>query len=179
LPRFDPAPSVGDKRTPRVVMETNHGRIVIELYADKAPITVKSFLQYVDDQYYDGTIFHRVIAEFMIQGGGHVPGMNEKKTREPIKNESANGLANERGTIALARMANPDSGTAQFFINTKDNRFLDRDKSADKIGYCVFGRVVEGMDVVDRIRRVPTGQQAGHGNVSLAAAICEMIIVDQ
>ena len=171
LPRFDPAPSVGDKRTPRVVMETNHGRIVIELYADKAPITVKSFLQYVDDQYYDGTIFHRVIAEFMIQGGGHVPGMNEKKTREPIKNESANGLANERGTIALARMANPDSGTAQFFINTKDNRFLDRDKSADKIGYCVFGRVVEGMDVVDRIRRVPTGQQAGHGNVPVQDVI--------
>ena len=171
LPRFDPAPSVGDKRTPRVVMETNHGRIVIELYADKAPITVKSFLQYVDDQYYDGTIFHRVIAEFMIQGGGHVPGMNEKKTREPIKNESANGLANERGTIALARMANPDSGTAQFFINTKDNRFLDRDKSADKIGYCVFGRVVEGMDVVDRIRRVPTGQQAGHSTVPVQDVI--------
>jgi cyclophilin family peptidyl-prolyl cis-trans isomerase len=176
LPRFDPAPPpVGDERTPRVVMETNHGRIVIELYADKAPITVKNFLQYVDDQYYDGTIFHRVIAEFMIQGGGHVSGMSEKKTREPIKNESANGLANERGTIAVARMANADSGTAQFFINTKDNPFLDRAKSADRTGYCVFGKVIEGMDVVDRIRRVSTGQQGVHRDVPVQNVIIRSV----
>ena len=176
LPRFDPpSPPAGDERTPRVVMETNHGRIVIELHADKAPITVKNFLQYVDDQYYDGTIFHRVIAEFMIQGGGHVPGMGEKKTREPIKNESENGLTNERGTIALARTANPDSGTAQFFINTKDNSFLDRAKSADRTGYCVFGRVIEGIDVVDRIRRVPTGQQGVYRDVQVQDVIIRSV----
>ena len=176
LPRFDPAPPpAGDERTPRAVLETNHGRIVIELYVEKAPVTVKNFLQYVDDQYYDGTIFHRVIAEFMIQGGGHVPGMGEKKTREPIKNESANGLTNERGTIAVARTANPDSGTAQFFINTKDNSFLDRAKSADRTGYCVFGRVIEGMDVVDRIRRVPTGQQGVHRDVPVQDVIIRSV----
>jgi cyclophilin family peptidyl-prolyl cis-trans isomerase len=151
--------------TPRVVMETNHGRIVIELYAEKAPITVKNFLQYVDDKHYDETIFHRVIADFMIQGGGYAPGMKEKATRDPIKNEAGNGLSNERGAIAAARTVAPDSATAQFYINTKDNKFLDRANSADKIGYCVFGKVVEGMDVIDQIRKVATGQQNGHGDV--------------
>jgi cyclophilin family peptidyl-prolyl cis-trans isomerase len=161
-------PRDGERATsamPRVVMETSHGRIVIELYAEKAPITVKNFLQYVDAGHYDGMIFHRVIADFMIQGGGFTPGMNEKATRDPIKNEAENGLINERGTIAAARASAPDSATAQFFINTKDNKFLDRANSADKVGYCVFGKVVEGMDVVDQIRKVATGQRNGHVDV--------------
>ncbi len=145
-----------DAKTPRVVMETNYGRITIELYADKAPITVKNFLQYVDDKHYDGTIFHRVIADFMIQGGGFEPGMKEKKTRDPIKNEAGNGLKNERGTIAMARTPDPDSATSQFFINTVDNKKLDRANTKDNVGYAVFGRVIDGMDVVDAIRRVKT-----------------------
>ncbi len=154
-----------DAKNPRVVMETNAGKIVIELYADKAPITVKNFLQYVDDKHYDGTIFHRVIADFMIQGGGFAPGMKEKATRAPIKNESTNGVSNERGTIAMARTNVVDSATAQFFINTVNNKFLDR--SAKGAGYAVFGKVVEGMDVVDSIRRVQTGEIGGHENVPL------------
>lgn len=154
-----------DTATPCVVMETNHGRIVIELYADKAPLSVKNFLRYVDDQYYDGTIFHRVIADFMIQGGGYVPNMNQKQTRAAIKNEADNGLSNERGTLAAARASLPDSATAQFFINVKDNKNLDRANSPDKVGYCVFGKVVEGMNVIDQIRLMKTGQRNGHGDV--------------
>src|SRR5947209_1649416 len=126
---------------PVVIMETSAGTIKIELFQDKAPGTVKNFLQYVDDKHYDGTIFHRVIPTFMIQGGGMEPGMKEKKTRDPIKNESTNGLANERGTIAMARTDIPDSATAQFFINVKDNDFLNRAKAKDKVGYAVFGKV--------------------------------------
>ncbi|MSU78940.1 MAG: peptidyl-prolyl cis-trans isomerase [Gemmataceae bacterium] len=154
-----------DAKNPRVVLDTNAGKIVIELYADKAPITVKNFLQYVDDKHYDGTIFHRVIADFMIQGGGFTPGMKEKKSRDPIKNESANGLSNERGTLAMARTNVVDSATAQFFVNTVNNKFLDR--SAKGAGYAVFGRVVEGMDVVDKIRAVRTGERGGHENVPI------------
>ena len=161
--------------TPRVVMESNHGRIVIELYADKAPITVKNFLQYVDAGHYDGMIFHRVIADFMIQGGGYLPNMNEKPTREPIKNEAANGLSNERGTIAAARTNVPDSATAQFFINTVDNPRLDRAKSSDKVGYCVFGKVVEGMNVIDQIRLVKTGQRNGHGDVPVEDVVIRSV----
>jgi cyclophilin family peptidyl-prolyl cis-trans isomerase len=141
---------------PVVVMETNKGTIKIELFEDKAPITVKNFLQYVKDKHYDGLIFHRVIENFMIQGGGFEPGMKERKTREPIKNESDNGLSNLRGTIAMARTSVPDSATSQFFINVKDNTFLDKAMARDKVGYCVFGRVIEGMDVVDKIRSVKT-----------------------
>jgi cyclophilin family peptidyl-prolyl cis-trans isomerase len=141
---------------PVVVMETNKGTIKIELFEDKAPITVKNFLQYVKDKHYDGLIFHRVIENFMIQGGGYEPGMKERKTREPIKNESDNGLSNLRGTIAMARTSVPDSATSQFFINVKDNTFLDKAMARDKVGYCVFGRVIEGMDVVDKIRSVKT-----------------------
>jgi cyclophilin family peptidyl-prolyl cis-trans isomerase len=151
--------------TTRVVMETSHGRIVIKLDVEKAPITVKNFLQYVDDGYYNGTIFHRVIADFMIQGGGFEKGMKEKKTRAPIKNEAGNDLSNERGSIAAARTSVPDSATAQFYINTKDNPFLDRVNSSDKVGYCVFGRVIEGMDVVDAIRRVPTKMGGVHNDI--------------
>ena len=166
LPRLDPMTHQDDK-TPRVVMDTNFGRIVIELYAEKAPLTVQNFLHYVDSQHYDGTILHRVIADFMIQGGGYTPGMKEKPSRAPIKNEASNGLSNDRGTISAARTTNPDSATTQFFINTVDNKFLDRGNSPDKSGYCVFGRVIEGMDVVDRIRRVQTGQHGGHRDVPL------------
>src|ERR1051325_5837141 len=133
--------AVAQGKNPRVVVETSAGKIVVELYADKAPMTVKNFLQYVNDKHYDGTIFHRVIKDFMIQGGGMEPGLKEKKTRDPIKNESDNGLSNERGTIAMARTAVPDSATAQFFINVKDNNFLDRAKARDKVGYAVFGKV--------------------------------------
>jgi cyclophilin family peptidyl-prolyl cis-trans isomerase len=156
-------PAQEKTKNPLVVLDTSHGKVVVELFADKAPVTVKNFLQYVDDKFYDGTIFHRVIADFMIQGGGMEPGLEEKKTREPIKNESANGVSNERGTLAMARLPDPDTATAQFFINVKDNTRLDG--SGAKAGYAVFGRVVDGMDVVDKIRRVETATRGGHENV--------------
>jgi cyclophilin family peptidyl-prolyl cis-trans isomerase len=148
-----------DAKNPRVVIDTSLGKITIELNAEKAPITVKNFLQYVDDKHYDGTIFHRVIADFMIQGGGFDQDMKENKTREPIKNEADNGLSNARGTIAMARTPDPDSATAQFFINTVDNKRLD--KSDDSAGYAVFGKVTTGMDVVDKIRRADIVDQGG------------------
>ena len=157
------------KKNPVVILDTSLGKIAIELYADKAPITVKNFLQYVDDKFYDGTIFHRVIADFMIQGGGMEPGLKEKKTREAIKNESANGVSNERGTIAMARLPEPDTATAQFFINVKDNPRLDG--SDTKPGYAVFGRVVDGLDIVDKIRVVDTGEQGGHEDVPIQDVI--------
>jgi cyclophilin family peptidyl-prolyl cis-trans isomerase len=141
-------------KNPVVVMETSKGTIKIELFADKSPITVKNFLGYVDDKFYDGTIFHRVISDFMIQGGGFESGLKEKGTKAPIKNESANGVSNERGTIAMARTGDPDSATAQFYINVKDNRTLDGLRG--RAGYAVFGKVIEGMDVVDKIKGVPT-----------------------
>jgi Phr family secreted Rap phosphatase inhibitor len=144
---------------PVVVMETSMGTINLELFQDKAPITVANFLKYVDSKHYDGTIFHRVKSSFMIQGGGMGPDMQEKPGRPPIKNESYNGLTNDRGTLAMARTGIPDSATAQFFINVVDNDFLNRANAKDKVGYAVFGRVTEGMDVVDRIRRVRTGPE--------------------
>jgi cyclophilin family peptidyl-prolyl cis-trans isomerase len=143
-------------KNPVVVMETSLGTVKIELYQDKAPNTVKNFLGYVDDKFYDGTIFHRVISDFMVQGGGFEPGMKEKKTKDPIKNEAGNGLSNERGTIAMARTNDPDSATAQFYINVKDNS-KGLDKKSGSAGYCVFGRVIDGMDVVDKIKNVETG----------------------
>ena len=142
-------------KNPVVVMETSLGTLKIELFEDKAPISVKNFLQYTDDKYYDGTIYHRVIKDFMIQGGGKDQKMNTKPTRAAIKNEAGNGLSNVRGTIAMARTNNPDSATSQFFINVVDNAKLD--KSVSNAGYCVFGKVIEGMDVVDKIRAVKTG----------------------
>ncbi len=143
---------------PIVEMDTTQGKIVLELYADKAPKTVKNFLAYVDDGFYDGTIFHRVIPNFMIQGGGFSADMQQKKTRSPIDNEANNGLRNERGTIAMARTSDPHSATAQFFINTKNNDFLNhKGKSPQGWGYAVFGRVAEGMVVVDAISGVKTG----------------------
>jgi peptidyl-prolyl cis-trans isomerase B (cyclophilin B) len=150
---------------PVVLVETNMGNFKIELFEDKAPITVKNFLQYVADKHYDGTIFHRVISDFMIQGGGFEPGMKEKKTRDPIKNESNNGLSNVKYTVAMARTPQPNSATAQFFINVKDNTFLDKAKARDGVGYCVFGRVIEGTDVIDKIKDVPTGSVKGHDDV--------------
>jgi peptidyl-prolyl cis-trans isomerase B (cyclophilin B) len=146
-------------------METSMGSITIELNEDKAPITVKNFLGYVDDGFYNGTIFHRVIPDFMVQGGGMEPGMKEKKTKGQIKNESSNGLSNQRGTLAMARTNVADSATAQFFINLKDNTFLDKSQSRDGVGYAVFGKVTTGMDVVDKIKGVTTGSRGHHDDV--------------
>lgn len=143
---------------PRVRLETNMGNIVVELYPDKAPKTVANFLQYVRDGFYNGTIFHRVISNFMIQGGGFTKDYKRKQTRPPIMNEADNGLKNLRGTIAMARTFEPHSATAQFFINVVDNPFLDHKNDTPRgWGYAVFGKVVKGMDVVDKIRNVPTG----------------------
>jgi len=149
-----------------VTLETTHGNIVIELDADKAPETVKNFLNYVNDGFYDGTIFHRVIKNFMIQGGGFQPGMVQKPTEAPIQNEANNGLANDRGTIAMARTGDPHSATAQFFINHADNAFLNHTSpSGQGWGYCVFGKVTDGMDTVDAIAAVSTGNSGGHADV--------------
>jgi peptidyl-prolyl cis-trans isomerase A (cyclophilin A) len=158
------APAWGQQK---VKLATSAGDIVIELDAAKAPKTVENFLAYVKAGHYRGTIFHRVITDFMIQGGGMDAKMIEKPTRAPIPLEAKNGLSNVRGTVAMARTMVPDSATAQFFINVKDNVFLDAANSRDGHGYAVFGKVVAGMDVVDKIRTVLTGNQAGHQNVPL------------
>lgn len=149
----------------KVRLSTTAGDIVLQLDKDKAPKTVENFLQYVKDGQYEGTIFHRVIENFMIQGGGMKPDMSEKPTRAPIPLESRNGLSNVRGSLAMARTMVPDSATAQFFINVRDNLALDQPNSRDGHGYAVFGKVVEGMDVVDRIRVVPTGRKGMHQDV--------------
>jgi len=143
---------------PKVRMETNKGPITIELYPDKAPKTVENFLVYVDEGYYDGTIFHRVIKDFMVQGGGFTEDLQKKPTHDPIQNEADNGVKNERGTIAMARTGDPHSATAQFFINHKDNEFLNHSgKNPRGWGYTVFGKVTDGMEVVDEIASSPTG----------------------
>jgi cyclophilin family peptidyl-prolyl cis-trans isomerase len=165
--------SAGEKKNPVVVMKTSMGTIKIELYPDKAPATVKNFLGYVEDKFYDGTVFHRVIPKFMIQGGGFEPGMKQKKTKEPIKNEAGNDVSNLRGTIAMARTNDPDSATAQFFINVVDNKFLD--KSNRGAGYCAFGKVIDGMDVVDKIKAVETGNKGGHGDVPVKDVVIESV----
>jgi cyclophilin family peptidyl-prolyl cis-trans isomerase len=153
--------SAADKN-PVVVIDTSLGKIEVELYADKAPITVKNFLSYVNDKFYDETLFHRVMNNFMIQGGGFDKDMVEKKTKGTIKNEAENGLKNEVGTIAMARLPEPHTAGAQFFINVADNAMLNhRDKSVEGYGYCVFGKVVAGMDVVNKIKEVPTGHATG------------------
>jgi len=149
-----------------VKLTTTKGDIVIELNEEKAPVTVQNFLNYVRDGFYDGTIFHRVIPNFMIQGGGFNDQMMQKMTQDPIKNEADNGLANDRGTIAMARTQDPNSATAQFFINHKDNAFLNHTKpDIQGWGYCVFGKVSEGMDVVDAIAAVTTTNRSGHSDV--------------
>lgn len=151
---------------PQVLLETTSGDILLELFPDKAPETVKNFLQYVDEGFYDNTIFHRVIPDFMIQGGGMDAKMKEKPTHAPIRNEADNGLKNERGAIAMARTMDPHSASAQFFINHKDNDFLNhREPSPDGWGYAVFGKVIDGMDVVDKIAKVKTHTAGIHENV--------------
>src|SRR5437764_525704 len=153
----------------QVVMETSLGTIKIELDGDKAPVSTANFLSYVDDKFYDGTVFHRVIPTFMIQGGGFAPGMTQKKTKAPIKNESGNGLQNKRGALAMARTNDLNSATSQFFINVVDNDFLDSNR------YAVFAKVVEGMDVVDKIKAVPTGNRSGHGDVPVKDVVIQSV----
>lgn len=166
-----------EKEAPMVKLVTSAGDITLELYPDKAPATVENFLRYVDEGFYNGTVFHRVIRNFMIQGGGFGADLSRKQTKAPIKNEAANALKNDRGTIAMARTNVPDSATSQFFINTVNNASLDfRDPSPMGIGYCVFGRVVEGMDVVDAIQAVPTGRRDGMGDVPVEDVVIKEAI---
>ncbi|NLW55288.1 MAG: peptidyl-prolyl cis-trans isomerase [Firmicutes bacterium] len=154
------------QENPQIIMETTLGTIRLELYPEQAPETVANFLKYVESGFYNGTIFHRVIPAFMIQGGGFNPGLQRKQTFPPIKNEATNGLPNKRGTIAMARTNEINSATSQFFINLVDNPHLNhRNKTAGGYGYCVFGRVTEGMEVVDRIGKVPTGQVGPYSDV--------------
>ena len=163
---------------PVVEIKTNKGTIKVELFKDKAPKTVENFLKYAEDKHYDGLVFHRVIENFMIQGGGHLPGLKEKKSQAPVDNEADNGLKNERGTIAMARTSDPHSATAQFFINVRDNPALDhREKTTAGWGYCVFGKVVAGLDVVDKIKAVKTGSAGGHNDVPLKDVLIESIRV--
>jgi len=167
------------KENPMVTLSTSMGDVKVELYADKAPVSVKNFLEYAKAGYYDGTIFHRVIPGFMIQGGGLTADMQDKREgqKPPIKNESSNGLKNETGTLAMARTSAPDSATAQFFINVKDNPFLDKEKAQDGVGYAVFGKVVEGMDVVRKIEQVKTATKGPHQNVPVDAVTIKSVKV--
>ena len=162
--------SLTQGKSTMVKLYTNKGNITLQLDAEKAPNTVKNFLQYVNSGFYSNTIFHRVIPNFMIQGGGFEASMTQKKTNAPIKNEAANGLENDKYTVAMARTGDPHSGTAQFFINTQDNDFLNY-PGQDGWGYCVFGKVVEGKDVVDAIRNVKTGSRSGFQDVPLEDVI--------
>ncbi len=165
-----------------IVLHTNHGDIKIELNYEKAPVTAKNFEEYVTSGHYNGTIFHRVINGFMVQGGGFEPGMGQKDTRDPIENEADNGLSNDTGTLAMARTMDPHSASAQFFINVSDNAFLNHTgKNMQGWGYCVFGKVVEGMDVVNIIKEVKTTSRAGHQDVPAEDVIIESaeVIADE
>ncbi len=168
-------------KNPQVKLTTTMGDIVLELYPDKAPATVANFLQYVKDGFYNGTVFHRVIGTFMIQGGGMDADLKQKATRAPIKNEADNGLKNEPYTVAMARTQDPNSATAQFFINVADNKFLNhKDKSLPGWGYAVFGKVIQGQDVVDKIKAVPTGRQGMYDDVpTTAVTITKATMVSQ
>mgnify|MGYP001085288868 CR=1 FL=1 len=159
-----------------ITIKTNHGDISVELFDDKAPISCENFLQYARDGHYDGTVFHRVIPNFMIQGGGMDADMTDKPTRAPIKNEADNGVSNARGTLAMARTMVVDSATAQFFINLKDNSFLDH--GSRDFGYAVFGTVTDGMDVVDKIAAVRTGNRGGHQDVPVEAVTITEVTID-
>ena len=164
-------------QNPQVELKTSQGSIVIELYPDKAPKTVANFLQYVKEGFYNGTVFHRVIDGFMVQGGGFDRDMREKATRPPIENEAGNKLRNDVGTLAMARTPNPHSASAQFFINVKDNDFLNyREPTPQGYGYAVFGKVSKGMDVVARITKVATGNAGGHQNVPKEPIVIESAI---
>jgi peptidyl-prolyl cis-trans isomerase B (cyclophilin B) len=168
----------GASANPRVALDTSKGRIVLELFADKAPLTVEQFLTTTRSGFYDGTVFHRVIKGFMIQGGGFSRELRQKPTDVLVHNEADNGLLNDRGTIAMARKPDPHSASVQFFVNLVDNAFLNyRDKSPQGWGYAVFGKVVEGMDVVDAIAQAPTGQQGGMGDVPREAVVIEKATV--
>lgn len=161
-----------------VLMKTTHGDMVVELDAGKAPDTVENFLRYVRDGFYDGTIFHRVIDGFMIQGGGFEPDMRQKRAHGPIKNEADNALSNQSCTIAMARTSDPHSATAQFFINASDNTFLDyKAPTADGWGYCVFGKVIEGQDVVKKINSVDTASRSGHQDVPVEDVVLEQVAI--
>ncbi|MGM3173545.1 peptidylprolyl isomerase B [Dickeya lacustris] len=163
-----------------ITFHTNHGDIVINTFADKAPLTVENFLNYCRSGFYDNTIFHRVINGFMIQGGGFEPGMKQKDTQAPVKNEANNGLANNRGTLAMARTADPHSATAQFFINVVDNDFLNfKSESMNGWGYCVFAEVVEGLDVVDKIKAVATGRSGMHQDVPKEDVVVTHVTVSE
>ena len=163
-----------------VKMRTNKGDITLKLYEDKAPATVNNFVTYAQDGFYDGTVFHRVIPGFMIQGGGFTPEMTQKKTRAPIKNEADNGLENEAGTIAMARTSDPNSATAQFFINLANNEFLNfKDKTLQGWGYTVFGKVTDGMDVVHSIAQVATGNLGPHQNVPRQSIVIEKVSITE
>ena len=163
-----------------VILKTNHGDITIELFADKAPATVENFLNYVKEGFYDNTIFHRVINGFMIQGGGFTPEMDQKATNAPIANEANNGVANEKGTIAMARTNDPHSATGQFFINVNDNDFLNHtSESVNGWGYCAFGKVTDGMDVVEKIKAVKTGTNGFHQDVPVEPVIIESAVITE
>lgn len=163
---------------PMIRMQTNYGTIVLELDAQKAPKTVANFLAYAKNGHYDGTLFHRVIVGFMIQGGGFVPGMTQKPTQAPVENEAVNGLRNNRGTVAMARTNDPHSATSQFFINLADNDFLNFTSPTPRgWGYCVFGRVTDGLEVVDKIKAVATGTRGGHQDVPLSDVVIERVEV--
>jgi len=170
---------MGSVQAQNVRLSTTMGDIVVQVDANRAPKTVANFLQYVRDGHYNGTIFHRVISNFMIQGGGMTPDMGEKPTRAPIPLESRNGLSNQRGTIAMARTMNPNSATAQFFINVKDNDFLDAANAQDGNGYAVFGKVVQGMDVVEKIRKVRTTQRGMHGDVPTEPIVIKQATIEK
>jgi len=159
-----------------IKMQTNHGIITIELDEENAPITCANFKQYIEDGFFDGTIFHRVINGFMVQGGGFEPGMKQKSTREEIQNEANNGLKNEAGTLAMARTSDPHSASSQFFINVKDNDFLNFSaETSNGWGYCVFAKVTDGMDVVDKIKQVDTGSSGGHQDVPTEDVVIEKV----
>ncbi|MGV6859445.1 MAG: peptidylprolyl isomerase [bacterium] len=169
-----------DSKKPTVTMQTNLGTIELELYRDEAPNTVENFLSYVKEGAYDGTIFHRVIKNFMIQGGGFNPDMSQRKTKAPIENEANNGLKNQVGTIAMARTNDPHSATAQFFINTKDNDFLNFSApTMQGWGYAVFGKVTKGLDVVEKIEGVATGNSGGHGDVPVEPVVIEKVTINE
>lgn len=168
--------TAAEARNTQVVIATNYGQMHVELFDDQAPATVRNFLSYVDRGFYNGTIFHRVIPNFMIQGGGLMPGMGQKQTAAPVRNEANNQIPNLRGTLAMARTMDPHSATAQFFINVTDNHFLNfRDQSPQGWGYCVFGRVIQGMDVADIIRSVPTRDWGPHQNVPVQDVVITSI----
>lgn len=162
-----------------IIFHTNKGDIKIETFDEQAPKTVKNFIEYCREGFYDNTIFHRVINNFMIQGGGFEPGMKQKKTKSPIENEAANGLKNSRGTLAMARTNDPHSATGQFFINVVDNDYLDyRSSDASGFGYCVFAKVVDGLDVVDAIKTVKTGRNGVHSDVPVEDVIIKSVTVE-